>query len=466
MRYFKKKIFGKTRHIHFTGIGGSGMCGIAEVVLTLGFNVTGSDLVESEAIVHLRRRGAKIVIGHKAGNVEGSDVLVFSSAINPKNPEILYAKENEIPVIPRAEMLAEIMRLKRGIAVAGTHGKTTTTSLVGSIFDSAGYKPTVVIGGKFFNIKSNARLGKGRFLICEADESDGSLLKLAPEFSIVTNIDDDHLDYHGTFENLKNIFLRFINRIPFYGFAVVCKDDEHINAILDHAYKKVITYGFKKDADYQAKDIRQTQEGITFAVMKGSDELGELKLKIYGRHNVSNTLAAAALCMELGIPFRQIRKGLAKFQGVERRLELIGEVNGVRVFDDYGHHPTEIRATLDSVPGRKGKLIIIFQPHRYSRTKLLHNKFKDVFSKADHVFITEIYAAGEKPMKGVSARLIFNSVKRFSKSVKFYPVKEDVIDDVVNLAERNDTIVTLGAGDIKNIAPVIIEKLRQKKWQR
>ncbi len=461
MSLLKKNIFGKTRHIHFTGIGGSGMCGIAEVVLNLGFKVTGSDISESETIERLRNMGAKISIGHKADNVKSADVLVYSSAISPDNPEILYAKKLEIPTIPRAEMLAELMRLKRGIAIAGTHGKTTTTSLVGSIFDSAKLNPTVVIGGKFFNIKSNAKLGKGRFLICEADESDGSLLKLSPEFSIVTNIDDDHLDHYGNLANLKDTFQKFINNIPFYGFAVLCKDNENLVSVFPYIYKRIVTYGIDNKADYTAKHIRQTADGIQFTVLKENQIIGEIKLPLYGRHNVLNALAAIALSYEIGINFKNIKKGLQEFKGVERRLELKGKVNGIKVIDDYGHHPTEIKATLESINKGKGRLIVIFQPHRYTRTKILHNEFRDAFLKTDYLFITEIYPAGEKPIRGVSARLIYNSVKRSrQKNVKYVPAKEDAIDEVIKIARQGDIILTLGAGDIKNIAPIIIKKLK------
>ncbi len=464
MRLFKEEIFGKTRHIHFTGIGGSGMCGIAEVVLNLGFKVTGSDIAESEIIDRLKKLGAKINIGHKAENIEGADVLVYSSAIRPDNPEILYAKELDIPTIPRAEMLAELMRLKRGIAIAGTHGKTTTTSLVGSIFEAAGLNPTVVIGGKFFNIKSNAKLGKGKFLICEADESDASLLKLSPEFAIVTNIDDDHLDYYENFENLKNTFKEFINKVPFYGFIILCKDNKHLSSMFPNIYKRIVTYGIKTNADYTAKNIKQTSEGIEFTLIKNSKELGNINFKLYGKHNVLNALAASALSFELGISFKNIKKGLHNFKGVERRLEFKGEINKIKIFDDYGHHPTEIKATLASIHKGKGRLLVIFQPHRYTRTKLLHKEFKDAFLKADYLFITEIYPAGEKPIKGVSARLIYNSVKKSKlKNVIYIPSKEDAANEVIKIAERNDIILTLGAGDIKNIAPFIIEKLQQKK---
>jgi len=463
MSLLERSIFGKTRHIHFTGIGGSGMSGIAEVILTLGFKVTGSDIADSETVSRLRELGAKVYIGHKALNVEGADVLVYSSAISVSNPEVKYAKQIEIPVIPRAEMLAELMRIKRGIAIAGAHGKTTTTSLVGSIFESAKLNPTVVIGGKLFNIKSNAKLGKGEFLICEADESDASLLKLSPEFVIVTNIDNDHLDHYGTFDRLKDTFVEFINKVPFYGFAVVCGDNNNLVSILKRVYKKVIIYGTKKGYDYIARDVKYLSDGTTFKVYKKDEELGEIKIRLWGKHNVLNALASFALSYELGISYNQIKKGLNEFQGVERRLEKKGEVDGISVYDDYGHHPTEIKATLSSIKKGMGKLIVIFQPHRYSRTKLLYKDFKDAFVDADNLFITDIYPAGEKPIKGVSAKLIYNSVKKSSlKNVRYIPKKEDAVEKVIKIAKKGDIILTLGAGDIKNIAPIIIERLKKR----
>jgi UDP-N-acetylmuramate--alanine ligase len=456
----RKDIFRGTEHIHFIGIGGSGMCGIAEVILNLGYRVSGSDLKDTEVTKRLRGLGAKIYIGHRKENIKDVDVVVYSSAVKEDNPELLYARLNKIPTIPRAEMLAEIMKLKRGIAIAGTHGKTTTTSLVGSILNYAGYNPTIVVGGKLFSINSNAKLGKGEFLVCEADESDGSFLKLSPEYVIVTNIDNDHLDYYKNFENLKNSFKDFINKVPFYSKAVVCIDDKNINSILDKVYKRVISYGIKNSADFSAKEIKFFKDWTEFDIYRGEKRLGNIKTFLKGYHNILNILGASALAIEVGVEFNKIKEAVKNFSGVERRLQLIGEKRGIKVYDDYGHHPTEIKNTLQAIRKNfNGNLIVIFQPHRYTRTKILYKDFGKCFNDADFLFITDIYPAGEKPIKGVTGKLIYDSVRKFKKNVKYIPDKKDALEEVLKICKEGDIILTLGAGDIKNLAPIIVERL-------
>ncbi len=464
MKFFslKKQLFGTTEHFHFVGIGGSGMNGIAELILNLGYKVSGSDIMESDSVKRLKKLGAKIYIGHQAKNIEGADVLVYSSAVSKDNPEYVEAKKRKIPVIPRAEMLAELMRLKRGIAVAGTHGKTSTTSLLGSIFYAAKWNPTTIIGGKFFNIGANAKLGKGEYLICEADESDGSFLKLNPEIAIVTNIDTDHLDHYGTFDNLKNTFLEFINKVPFYGYAVVCTDNKVIKSLMPNINKRVITYGIKSNADFRAVDIKKRSDGMYYSLVFKNETIADIKTASFGTHNVLNSLAAVAVAYNTGISIEKIKKGLAGFKGVERRLELKGIVDNIKIIDDYGHHPTEIKATIDAIHKGKGKLIVVFQPHRYTRTKILYKDFASSFGKADFVYITDIYPAGEKPIKGVSAKLIYNEiVKKRKRNVKYIPVKEDIPNDIAGIVKQGDTVLTLGAGDIKNLGIYIIKRLNE-----
>ncbi|MDD5067550.1 MAG: UDP-N-acetylmuramate--L-alanine ligase, partial [bacterium] len=352
-----KNLLGKTETVHFTGIGGSGMNGIAHILLNLGYKVQGSDLVPSEVTRRLKELGARIFTGHRAQNVWGADVLVYSSAVQTSNPEIREAVKLKIPMIPRAEMLAELMRIKRGIAIAGTHGKTTTSSLIGHVFQTAGRKPTTIIGGKVFNFGAHARLGTGEFLICEADESDGSFLKLSPESVVVTNIDNDHLDYYHTMKNLKSAFIHFINKVPFYGFTVLCLDDRNIRSILPEIRKKVITYGFHPGADFVITRLDE----VTFRLRYNSRFLKEVRMNKPGIHNMLNTTAAIITGLEFGLSFIDIEAGISTYKGVERRMEVIGAVRGIRIMDDYGHHPTEIKATLNAVSLSKDfkRLIVV-----------------------------------------------------------------------------------------------------------
>lgn len=454
-----KKLLGKTETVHFIGIGGSGMNGIARVLLTLGYRVRGSDLAASETTRGLVRAGARIFIGHRRSHVRGSDVVVYSSAVDRNNPEMREARERGIPVIPRAEMLSELMRLKRGVAVAGTHGKTTTSSLIGHIFLAAGLKPTVLIGGKVLNMGAHARLGKGDFLICEADESDGSFLKLSPESVVVTNIDNDHLDYYGSMKNLESAFVHFINKVPFYGFAVLCRDDRRLRTLFPQIKRRVITYGFSPDSDF----VIVKENALTFRLKSAEGVFGPVRMNKPGSHNMQNTAAAVITGLEFGLPLRDILKAVSGYRGVERRMELLGTARGIRVMDDYGHHPTEIKATLEAVSSRRGpgRLIVIFQPHRYSRTRLLYKEFARVFRKADILFITDVYAAGEKRIPGVTGRLIQERTRKYNRRDNYYvPALKQIPERIRKLARPGDLVLTLGAGDIKFLGKEILMRLK------
>ncbi|MCJ7772348.1 MAG: UDP-N-acetylmuramate--L-alanine ligase, partial [Desulfobacterales bacterium] len=388
----------KKYHIHFVGIGGIGMSGIAELLLNLGYKVSGSDMNVSDITLRLESLGGKVFEGHVASQIAGADVVVVSSAINPDNPEIVAARMTSVPVIPRAEMLAELMRLKYSIAVAGAHGKTTTTSIIASILDKGGLDPTVVIGGKLKSIGSNAVLGKGDFIVAEADESDGSFLKFSPAIAVVTNIDREHLDFYKDLDDIKETFLNFLDRIPFYGLAVLCLDNESIQDIIPKIKKRFTTYGMSTQADYQALDVTFDGQKSMFAVHHMGDKLGRITLNLPGLHNVYNSLASIVVGMELDIPFEVIKGALESLEGVQRRLEIKGKLKGITVVDDYGHHPTEIKTTLQAVkecwPNRR--IAVVFQPHRYSRTQALLDDFQRAFYQSDINFLLPIYSSGEK----------------------------------------------------------------------
>lgn len=448
------------------------MSGIAEVLLNLGFNVSGSDLKETDVTKRLSECGAKISIGHKKENVVGKDssggenskidVMVTSTAVTKDNPEVLAAFENKIPIIPRAEMLAELMRLKYSIAIAGCHGKTTTTSMVSLILANAGFDPTVVIGGRFNNFGTGAKLGKGEYLVAEADESDGSFLKLFPTFAVVTNIDNDHLDHYGTLENIKSAFVQFINKIPFYGCAILCSDDENLKSIIPQITRKYYTYGFNDFADFKAKNVTVTASGSRFEVVNHDGILGSIELKVPGRHNVLNALASVVCGYELEIEFSEIAKALLDFSGVGRRLERKGNYKEVIFIDDYGHHPTEIKATLSAIRSvnPKKRLFVLFQPHRYTRTQLLKESFGPAFGDADAIRILDIYAASEKPIPGISAQTVIDSIKKTGKKdVAKFKAAGSTVKEIKN----GDVVVTLGAGDIWKKADEFLKILNDDK---
>jgi UDP-N-acetylmuramate--alanine ligase len=437
------------------------MCGIAEVLLNLGYRVTGSDLVYSETIRRLESLGGKVYIGHNAAHVEGAQVVVVSSAVSSQNVEVQAAKGSLIPVIPRAEMLAELMRLKYGIAVAGAHGKTTTTSMVATVLAYGGLDPTVVIGGKLNRFGSNAKLGQGEFLVAEADESDGSFLKLSPTIAVVTNIDQEHLDFYSDIEKIKSAFLQFVNKVPFYGAVVLCLDQPHIQEILPRIEKRYITYGMTGQADLMAREEASKGWQTQFSVHLRGRDLGMFEIHVPGIHNVYNSLAAIAVGLELDLEVGNIRRALVEFGGVERRFQLRGERRGVLVVDDYGHHPTEIKATLAAARrGWKGRLIALFQPHRYTRTRDLLEEFATAFYQADVLFLTEIYSAGEQPIEGVSSAHLFEKLKAYGhKEVVYIPKKDEMVSQILPILRPGDLVITLGAGDIWKIGKELAEKL-------
>ena len=442
----------RTKKIHFVGIGGIGMSGIAELLLNLGYAVSGSDLHDSDTTRNLQALGGVVHTGHDGDWVEGADVVVTSSAIRRENPEVMAAYEAGIPVIQRAEMLAELMRLKKyGIAIAGSHGKTSTTSMVSWMMTEAGLDPTIVVGGKVDSLGGNAKLGQGDYLVAEADESDGSFLKLSPVLDVVTNIDLEHMDHYDDIDHIKATFLEFIERIPFYGAVILCLDDANIADILPEIRKRKITYGLTSQADLSAEQIETGGGRVRFTVRHMGDILGEIDFSLPGKHNVYNALATISVGLELEIPFATIAAALASFQGVQRRLQLKGEGRGITVFDDYGHHPTEIRATLSAI--KEGwpdkRLVVLFQPHRYSRTLALLNEFKTCFHQADYLVMTEIYAASETPNREISGEILLDEVKKHGqRQTRFVSRVEDLAETILPDLREGDLVLTLGAGNI------------------
>ncbi|MCW5592644.1 MAG: UDP-N-acetylmuramate--L-alanine ligase [Burkholderiales bacterium] len=452
----------KVRHIHFVGIGGSGMSGIAEVLANLDYTVTGSDIAESAVVRRLRGLGIAVAIGHEARHVAGADAVVTSSAVKADNPEVVAAREAHVPVVPRAMMLAELMRFKQGIAVAGTHGKTTTTSLVSAVLGEAGLDPTVVIGGRLNSIGTNARLGKGDFLVAEADESDASFLYLQPVISVVTNIDADHMETYGQdFERLKGAFVEFLGHLPFYGLAVVCKDDEHARAIMKQVSRPMVTYGIRTDADLRAEQVRWESGRMRFRAVNGGAAPLEVTLNLPGEHNVLNALAAIAVGREVGAPDAAIAKALSEFTGVGRRFQRFGEVALARgghfaLVDDYGHHPAEMAATIAAArgafPGRR--LVLAFQPHRFTRTRDLFEDFVRVLSSVDALVLADVYPAGEAPIVAADGRALVRAVRVAGKvEPVFCEQVAQMKDAVLSVARDGDVVVTMGAGSVAGLAP-------------
>jgi UDP-N-acetylmuramate--alanine ligase len=445
-------VFHKIKKIHFVGIGGIGMSGIAEVLLNLGFTVTGSDLRASDITVRLEGLGAQVFYGHRSENVQDVHVVVVSSAVRPDNPEVQEAKRRLIPVIQRAEMLAELMRMKYSVAVAGAHGKTTTTSLVASILRKAGLDPTCVIGGRLNSLGTNAKLGSSQYLVAEADESDGTFLILFPTIAVVTNIDLEHLDFYRDMEEIKAAFLAFVNKVPFFGLVILCVDNENLASLIPSLKRRYTTYGLSETADLRAVDLRHEGFNTRFDVVHKGRPLGEVKLSTPGVHNVVNALAAVAVGLELDVPFVTMREALEEFSGIHRRLELKWN-DGIKLIDDYGHHPTEIRATLSAIRSVwKGRIIVAFQPHRYTRTKALLDEFVVSFNEADVLIVTEIYAASEERIEGVCGKVLADRVRSGGHgNVQFQGTKEEVVRAVAEQARPGDMVVTLGAGDIYKV---------------
>ncbi|HEX9477364.1 MAG TPA: UDP-N-acetylmuramate--L-alanine ligase [Methylomirabilota bacterium] len=456
-------MFKKYQHIHFVGIGGVGMSGIAEVLLTLGYRVTGSDARRSETVERLERLGAKVYVGHAAAQVEGAHVVVSSSAVARDNVEVAAARQRGIPVIARAEMLAELMRLKYGIAIAGTHGKTTTTSMVAAVLATGGFDPTVVVGGRVHGLGTNARLGQGEFLVAEADESDGSFLKLTPTIAVVTTVDAEHLDHYPDLDAIVAAFLAFVNKVPFYGCAVVCLDDLNLQRMIPKMMdKRVVTYGLEAGADVTARRLQFAEMRSTCEVVHRGVSLGTMNLQIPGRHNVLNALAATAVALDLEMPFPKIQTALAGFAGVQRRFQIRGTARDVLVVDDYGHHPVEIRATLAAAKaGFDRRVITVFQPHRYSRTQHLRDDFLTAFYQSDVLIVMDIYAAGEAPIPGVHARDLADGIAAHGHREVLYlgGDRAAIIDYLCESTRAGDLVLTLGAGDVGQLGGELLQRL-------
>jgi UDP-N-acetylmuramate--alanine ligase len=455
-------MFKRYQHIHFVGVGGSGMSGIAEIMSNLGYRVTGSDQRRNDAIERLERLGAKIFIGHEASHVEGAHVIVYSSAVSRDNIEVQVARQRGIPVIPRAEMLAELMRLKYGIAVAGTHGKTTTTSMIGAVLAEGRLDPTIVVGGRITSLGSNARLGQGEYLVAEADESDGSFLKLAPTIAVVTTVDAEHLDHYGTLEAIRDAFVAFVNKVPFYGAAVLCLDQPNIQLLIPRIDRRIVTYGLESGADLVARRLHLSGLTSRFEVFQRGTSLGECTLQVPGRHNVLNALAAVAVALDLEIPFLTVQKALAGFAGVQRRFQVIGQAGNVTVVDDYGHHPVEVRATLAAAKaGFDRRVVVVFQPHRYTRTLHLYQEFLTSFNQADVLVVLDIYPAGEPAIEGVSAADLAEAIRAHGHRDVTYlgRDRERVIDHIVDISRPGDLVITLGAGDVSQFGPELLRRL-------
>jgi UDP-N-acetylmuramate--alanine ligase len=460
-------MFAKIQRVHFVGIGGIGMSGIAEVLLTLGFKVSGSDLKSSAVTERLAGLGAAVFEGHRGENVEGAEVVVTSSAVSRGNPEVAEARRRHIPVIQRAEMLAELMRLKYGIAIAGMHGKTTTTSMVGAVLQAGGLDPTIVVGGRVDALGSNARYGKSHYLVAEADESDRSFLKLSPIVSVVTNIDREHMDTYRDMEDIEQTFLDFMDRVPFYGTVVVCNDDERLRGLIPNVQRRVVTYGTREDSDFRivAMDAAAINggPGSRFTVEYRGRPLGDFHLHVPGAHNVLNATAAIAVGVGLDIEAEKVRDALETFRGVDRRFQLRGQANGVSVFDDYGHHPTEIRATLAAARQCGYKRIhVIFQPHRYTRTQALMPEFGTAFENADSLFVLDIYPASEQPIPGITAESLVDRVNQAGTALaRYVSSSSEAIDAAIEAAQPGDIILTLGAGNVSQLGPQVVERLAE-----
>ncbi|MCI0337802.1 MAG: UDP-N-acetylmuramate--L-alanine ligase [Acidobacteria bacterium] len=462
-------MFKKYQHIHFVGIGGIGMSGIAEVLLNLGYHISGSDVRHSPITERLERLGASVYEGHRAMNIEGAQVVVTSTAVRPDNPEVVEAVHKQVPVIPRAEMLAELMRLKYGIAIAGSHGKTTTTSMVATVLDRAGVDPTIVVGGRVNTLGSNAKLGRGDFMVVEADESDKSFLKLSPTIAVVTNIDMEHLDFYKDIEEIRSCFVQFVNKVPFYGSVIICLDDPNIQMIIPQIARRVITYGMRAHAEISAGDVQAAREnfGSDFAVRHKGEELGRIKLNVPGEHNVCNALAAVAVGLDLEIDFSVISHGLESFRGTERRFQIKGMIDvdrgNILVVDDYGHHPTEIRATLAAAKTSGRRLVVLFQPHRYTRTAALHEEFARSFYDADVVLLCDIYAANEDPIPGITSQKLAEEIEKFGhRNVRYIGGVEQGKEALLEIAHPGDLVMTLGAGSVWRASDGFLEAMTDK----
>ena len=457
-------MFGRVKRVHFVGVGGIGMSGIAEVLLNLRFQVSGSDLRESAVTRRLESFGARIAVGHRAENLGDAQVVVYSSAVRRDNPELVQARIDKVPVIPRAEMLGELMRLKFAIAVAGAHGKTTTTSLIATLLGQADLDPTIVVGGRLLAMGTHAKLGTGQYLVAEADESDGSFLRLPPTIAVITNIDAEHLDHYSNMNDILDAFVQFANKVPFYGTDVLCLDDPNVQSIIPRLDKRRVTYGMHTQADVTGRILETSNAGTRFEVAAPSGFLGEIRLRMPGEHNVLNALAALTVGLELEVPFSTIVRSLEEFLGVARRFEIRAVEHDVVFVDDYGHHPTEIAATLRAAKNSYGRRVVtVFQPHRYTRTQFLLSEFGRAFFDTDVLFVTDIYAASEDPIPGVTSDNLVRTIREHGhKSVAYVADKEELTDAVASIIERGDLVLTLGAGDVSTWNEILVDKWRQR----
>jgi UDP-N-acetylmuramate--alanine ligase len=455
---------GRVRRVHFIGVGGIGMSGLAEILRSMDFDVSGSDLRDGENTVRLARLGVQCHVGHDGAHVQGADVVVYSSAISKDNPELLAALQAGIPSITRGEMLAELMRMKYAVAIAGSHGKTTTTSLVATVLRAAGLDPTVVVGGRMASLGSNARLGAGDLLVAEADESDGSFLRLSPTIAAITNIDPEHLDFYGTHEALKRAFIEFAERVPFYGLAVLCLDHPHVRDLLPSINRRYVTYGESRQADYVADNLVYRGLETSFHVHRQGQPLGEFMVRMPGQHNVLNCLAVIAISDELAVPLDIVKESLATFRGVARRFTVVAEPAGVALVDDYGHHPEEIRATLNAARHAYGKRVLVaFQPHRYTRTRALFQEFARAFDQADEVFVADVYAAGEAPLAGVTGEALARAIENHGhRHVEYLADRGELAERLAQSAAPGDVVVALGAGDINRVLALVEEKIQAR----
>jgi len=459
-----QQTYKKLDNIHMVGIGGTGMSGIAEVLLNLGYKISGTDIVPNEATKRLDRLGAKITIGHEAERVEGADVVVISTAISEDNVEVQEARRRKIPVIPRAEMLAELMRMKYGIAVAGSHGKTSTTSMIAQVLEHAGYDPTVVVGGRLKTVGGHGKLGEGDWIVAEADESDRSFLYLSPFIAVLTNLDDEHLDHYKTLDEIKSTFIHFANKVPFYCPIILCLDDPNLQSLIPSLDRRIITYGFSTQTDVFAQNPKFDAFSSTSTVFWKGKKLADLKLNVPGKHSIYNAMAVICVALDLEIPPSQIFEGLERYEGIGRRFELKDKINDIMLIEDYAHHPTEIRATLEAAKkGWARRIVGIFQPHRYTRLHLLMKSFGTAFNQADVLILTEIYAAGEKAIPGVSGKELYQEIQNFGhKNVLFEPDIENIPAVIESITQPGDLILVMGAGSIYRIIPDIIKRLGGK----
>ena len=455
----------KEKHIHFIGIGGVGMSGIAEVVINVGYRVSGCDLRRSDVTERLEGLGARVYEGHDASHLKGVDFVVYSAAVSRSNPEIVEAQKNKIPVIPRADMLADLMRIKFGIGIAGTHGKTTTTSLIGSVLTRGGLDPTIVVGGKVRSYEANARLGEGEYFVVEADEFDLSFLRLSPSIAVLTTLEAEHVECYTNLDDLKSAFVEFANRVPFYGAIVLCIDEESLKNIVPRMERSIVTYGLSPEADVRARDVEFVDFGSRFTVFKESEELGRVHVQIPGIHNVKNALAAFAVGIELNIPYEAMAKGVEEFTGVHRRFEIQGVQRGVTIVDDYGHHPTEIRATLKGARnGWNDRIIAIFQPHLYTRTWHFYREFGGSFFDADVLVVTDIFPAREQEMEGVTGELVAKAARDAKHpSVLYVKNVNDVPDVLIQGLKAGDLVITFGAGDVWKVGEGLLSRLKEQR---